>query len=376
GIAFSAFVLVAVHSPPKKPALFVVSVTVDAVAAFCSLLPFTLWPEPQYAGILSVPDTTGVYVAVIAAGFRLSPFASVWGGLLNLAGVLVLTAIDRVVSIERFAVGADKVSMFAIFIVAFGMLSFIIATSTRRLVLRGAVAAIRSDRAEQGLGAVMADHHDLRSLLTSVTINADRLVGALPPDDAATERLRALAHNVADDLRRIGKIFQSIKSRAQAGNAGLGAREPVAVGEVAARAAAQISSRFADVRVEVAIPIPGPRVLVSGGEPTLHRLLVNLLCNACEGRGDEHATRVEVRVSDAALGMLRIHVADDGPGYSSEQLTRRHSRASDKPGGAGIGLTVVRGLAECSGGSLRLVNRPEGGALATVTLPAAATTSA
>jgi len=79
-----------------------------------------------------------------------------------------------------------------------------------------------------------------------------------------------------------------------------------------------------------------------------------------------------------AGGKVRIRVADNGPGVAAGDLSRivepfeQASRGmTDKPQGAGLGLPLVKALAELHGGRLALESAPGKGFAATVELPAA-----
>ena len=68
-----------------------------------------------------------------------------------------------------------------------------------------------------------------------------------------------------------------------------------------------------------------------------------------------------------------IEIADHGRGLpegSEQQVFDKFFRASSAPG-VGLGLAVVRGLVEAHGGTIVAGNRPGGGALFTIALPAA-----
>jgi signal transduction histidine kinase len=325
-----------------------------------------------------MPDATGIYVATMSAGFRLSQGAAILGGAANLASTLGLAAIDRALNGDRFAVSVDTVSMFSIFVVAFALLAFILAFTTRQLAHSGARAAVRADRAEQGLGVMLGDHHDLRSLVAAVTLLADALrQRAEHPaaDRAHAEALLADARTLTADLRRIGSILLGVNSRALAGVTALGEAETVVLAPAMAGAVTGVQAQFSSACL---VSNVDPRVAVSvvGGEATLQRVLLNLLNNACQGRDHRHAASVTLRATgDLARGVVTIVVEDDGPGFSQEQLVDPYRASLDKPGGIGVGLAVVRGLVEASGGRLQLGNRQSGGALVTVTLPASATPS-
>jgi two-component system, OmpR family, sensor kinase len=95
----------------------------------------------------------------------------------------------------------------------------------------------------------------------------------------------------------------------------------------------------------------------------------NMLDNALR-----HATS-EVELSTRIAGSsVEIHVLDDGPGFPPEFLPRaweRFSRAdaARTDDGAGLGLSIVRTIAELHGGRTEASNRPGGGADVWIILP-------
>ena len=128
-------------------------------------------------------------------------------------------------------------------------------------------------------------------------------------------------------------------------------------------------------------------IQVLGDEAALRQILTNLLANA---RVHTPAgTRVTVSLSplpadresakDApASSMVRIRVADDGPGIPAEIRDRvfdrfvrgDSSRTRDGRGSSGLGMSIVESLARAMGGSVRLADADKGTVI-DVTLPAA-----
>jgi len=100
----------------------------------------------------------------------------------------------------------------------------------------------------------------------------------------------------------------------------------------------------------------------------LDRAVANMLDNA--GKFSPPGSYVDVQLSaDGALA-----VADRGPGVPDQSLPfvfDRFYRADEARGlpGSGLGLAIVKQVVDEHGGSITLVNRPGGGALATMTLP-------
>ena len=116
---------------------------------------------------------------------------------------------------------------------------------------------------------------------------------------------------------------------------------------------------------------------VSGDPAKLHDALRNLL---------ENATNYAPEGSRIMMGAERrgnrilLTVADEGPGIPEADLPRvferfyrvdkARTRGARDPGGTGLGLAIVKHLVELHGGRATAANRPEGGALLTVELPA------
>jgi PAS domain S-box-containing protein len=110
----------------------------------------------------------------------------------------------------------------------------------------------------------------------------------------------------------------------------------------------------------------------------LRRLVINLHDNACqamtemEGAGDCARRRLTVRTRRDGES-AEIVFSDTGVGIPEEARSRLFEPMfSTKGFGVGLGLPVVRKIAEQHGGGIDIVNNPEGGARATLTLPLAA----
>lgn len=124
--------------------------------------------------------------------------------------------------------------------------------------------------------------------------------------------------------------------------------------------------------VVVEVDAPGP-VLVTGSRTQLRRALANLLDNA--GAHARSTVRLSVHERD---GRTRVLVDDDGPGIPLADRTRvfeRFTRLDDHrarnghDGGAGLGLSLVRGIIDRHGGTARVDTAPLGGARVVLDLP-------
>ena len=97
-------------------------------------------------------------------------------------------------------------------------------------------------------------------------------------------------------------------------------------------------------------------------------MLINLVKNAREAGAP--ADSIELHVQEHAGGW-RLQLMDGGSGMSEEVLRNALLPFySTKSAGAGLGLTVCREVAEAHGGRISLANRPGGGLVVTLWIPA------
>ncbi|WP_158564091.1 ATP-binding cassette domain-containing protein [Jiangella anatolica] len=116
------------------------------------------------------------------------------------------------------------------------------------------------------------------------------------------------------------------------------------------------------VKVSVAAELPP----IWADHDRLEQVFVNLLENAVRHGGDGGTVRVTAAAAGAAVEVL---VSDDGPGIApdvAERIFQPRVRGEGSTG-AGLGLAIVRGIAEAHGGRCELVAGPE--ATFRVTLP-------
>jgi two-component system, OmpR family, sensor kinase len=148
---------------------------------------------------------------------------------------------------------------------------------------------------------------------------------------------------------------------------------PTDVGEVLVEAAAELGA----VSGEHELSVDARRAVVDGARDELHRLALNLMENAI--RHTPEGTHVRAAV-ERVNGEVRLVVEDDGPGIPADLRERVFERfvrgEGDRGGSFGLGLSIVRAVAESHGGRVDLDSpvtngaRPAHGTRFTVTLPA------
>ncbi len=207
--------------------------------------------------------------------------------------------------------------------------------------------------------------HELRSPLTVIRTEADV---TLSDPDATVADLRQMGHVVLEATDRTEALLDGLLVLARS-QRGVSREREVDLAVVTRRAAAPAAVEA--VRQGVAVDVDAEPVRVRGDEPLLERLVANLTENAV--RHNERGGYVHVRarqdgdeaVIDVVNGGARI------PADAVPRLTEpfeRLGRAADGSG-SGLGLSIVRAVAEAHGGRLRLGARPAGGLEAEVRLP-------
>jgi signal transduction histidine kinase len=197
--------------------------------------------------------------------------------------------------------------------------------------------------------------HELRSPLARIRMGVELL--REHPSAAASEE-------IARNIRELDQLIDEIllASRLDAGPDDLGPLEPVDLVGLCAEECARIGA-------ELEAPAGASSLLVSGQPRLLRRAVRNLLENA-HRHGDGVVTATLAAQGPQAV----LTVCDRGRGVPPEYRERifepffRLPGASERHGGVGLGLALVRSIALRHGGSVQCDARPGGGACFTLRL--------
>ncbi|MGQ5487927.1 sensor histidine kinase [Thauera sp. ZXT1-4] len=177
----------------------------------------------------------------------------------------------------------------------------------------------------------------------------------------------ALARLVAEQvaLARTQVDHHLARARAAAAVGATGQRTPLRpVLEGLLRLMAKV---HAERGLEIGLSRCDASLAFRGEAQDLQEMLGNLIDNASKWA----AHRVEIS-ADEDRGQLRICIDDDGPGLAEavrEAVFARGVRADEHIPGFGLGLSIVRDLAQLYGGEVHLERSPAGGARAVLHLP-------
>jgi signal transduction histidine kinase len=201
--------------------------------------------------------------------------------------------------------------------------------------------------------------HELRTPLTVIRGQLEVLAAQEHPPEDEVRRVERLAQA---EITRLSRMVDDLLLLTQAERVDFLRPEPIDLRPFVDELWDGLSLT-AERRFELG-PVPGGSL--QGDPDRLAQAVRNLARNAIE-HTDEPDGQVRLEVETLAPDRLRFTVIDDGPGIPRsererifERFHRLDSGRSRARGGSGLGLSIVRAIAEAHGGMVRAVERPDG----------------
>lgn len=216
--------------------------------------------------------------------------------------------------------------------------------------------------------------HELRT--PAAILRGETEVTLSRPDRSPTEYREALTI-LRDESQRLAHIIEDLftLTRADAGQYPINSRD-FYLDELASDVLRHARS-LAHVKNITLTPSIEPELLFHGDEALLRRLFLNLLDNAIKYTPAGGQVTLDCKKNSA---QYVVNVTDTGPGISPElqpriferffRADKVRARAETDSGGAGLGLSIARWIAEAHHGRLELVRSDTSGSTFSVTLPA------
>lgn len=244
-----------------------------------------------------------------------------------------------------------------------------------------AVSARRAHAlAQQQMEFVAAVSHELRTPVAVINSAADNLADGVV---AEPSRVKRYGETIQTEARRLGETVERVLQLA-----GLGSGRPLPMSSLSAgalvheavqRTASDAARAGVDVHVEIASDLPD----VVGDAGMLHSAVQNLVGNAVKYAGHDRWVRVSVTAATAPTREVRVAVEDHGAGLDAEE--RRHvfepfyrgkAAIANQIHGSGLGLSLVKRIADAHGGRVEVTSEVGRGSTFTMCLPAAPDTPA
>jgi signal transduction histidine kinase len=204
--------------------------------------------------------------------------------------------------------------------------------------------------------ALAAISHDLRTIITRVRLRSEFIADA--------ELKEKMLHDAGLMDSMLYKNLQHLRDAKSAPDRGLIDLDSVLQ---------TVSDQFADLGHDVTYR-GGQHQIILGSLTEMQRVFNNLVENAVT-----YAKKVVITLDQPSPEVIRVDVADDGPGIGAENKQRvlepfvrgEPARNMNDHSGFGLGLSIVRSLVEDVGGGLQLLDHEPHGLIARVTLPRA-----
>lgn len=212
------------------------------------------------------------------------------------------------------------------------------------------------------LGEIMAGVlHELKNPVNNMLGSLERVSQRIESDPAIARW--------AEIIRRNGELLRESVGSLLAGFRSHLPPQPVDVHETLDKAAHYALKGDATVRnIGLIRELGAENPIVHAPPGPLLHLFLNLLVNARQAIGTSSGT-ITIRSANAD-GRLTVEVHDSGPGIDPMMLKRMFQRfQTTKKTGSGIGLMLVKSVAEQIGGSVAAENSPNGGAVFRIELP-------
>jgi len=236
--------------------------------------------------------------------------------------------------------------------------------------IRAATEALRrAVRAREETLAVVS--HDLRSPLATVQAVGELLID-VPLD---VERRNAQLRNMLRASARMERLIRDLLDIARIDGGGLDVRpSPMPASTLLSRGHEAMAARAegAEVTLTLTDAAEGAEVVADGDR--IQQVWENLISNAL--RHTSRGGRIELG-AERRGEQVAFRVRDTGEGIPAEALPQLFDRfwRADQPrrDGAGLGLTIVRGIVEAHGGTVEVASEVGSGSTFTFTLPVSET---
>lgn len=249
------------------------------------------------------------------------------------------------------------------------LLEIVLVTLSALVVTAGMVLILTAAARERRLANLKSEFvanvsHELKTPLSLIRMFAELLQGGMVGNP---EKRRQYVEIIVSESERLGVLIENVLNFSKV-ERGLGTYEFAErdVHEVVRKTLSTIAHRAERTSVRLELDIPERPLRVRMDERAIDIAVNNLVDNALK-----YATKgghIHVRVANEGP-LVEIVVSDRGPGIAPDERSRiferfvrgEHQPGEPRPRGSGIGLSLVKSVAEAHGGRAWVDNAPGGG---------------
>jgi signal transduction histidine kinase len=243
-------------------------------------------------------------------------------------------------------------------------------------VFIGFLVAWRAFREQQRLSEMKTNFvssvsHEMRAPIASVRLMAEELADGESP---SPEKLKQYHRYIGQECRRLSAVIENVLdfSRREQGRENF-EFESTDLSALVSETAELMRAYAEEKNVRLKVVQSDVPMIVEADGRALHRLLVNLIDNAIKHSPESGTVRIG---SELAGPVTRLWVEDDGPGIPPaeherifERFYRIGSELRRETQGVGLGLSIVKHIAEIHGGRVTVFSTVGEGSRFVVELP-------
>ena len=206
--------------------------------------------------------------------------------------------------------------------------------------------------------------HEIRNPLTPIQLSAERLAWKLDGklDDKDAAMLERATNTIVNQVAAMKDMVEAFRNYAKAPKLKL---ERIALNVLAA----ELLVLYEGSNCTFEADFSNIEAVVEADAGAMRQVLHNILKNGAEAAAADEQPKVFIQtaVQDEKVA---LNICNNGKSFSEDMLLHAFDPyVTDKPGGTGLGLPVVKKIIEEHKGRISLANRPEGGACVKITLP-------
>ena len=234
----------------------------------------------------------------------------------------------------------------------------------RLLVFDDITEVVSAQRAQAWAEVARRLAHEIKNPLTPIQLSAERLQHKLASKLEGADQVMLVrgVGVIVDQVEAMKQLVNEFRDYARLPSAQL---HPLALNGLALDVASLYGQAQEQGQLTLSLGADLPDIL--GDAAQLRQVIHNLVQNALDAVSSREAPQVVLATeavrgeADGAVTAVRLSVVDNGPGFDEQVLRRAFEPyVTTKPRGTGLGLAVVKKIADEHRARVRLRNRHEG----------------
>jgi signal transduction histidine kinase len=306
-----------------------------------------VFPPLLWAAVRFGPGAAATALFCVAA-------LSMWGTAHQLGPFVLVTQVDRVVSLQTF------------WIILYLPVMLLAASIREREQAEAALQEQRNQLAHVTRVTTVGElsgalAHELRQPLTSILANARAGLLLLRAGSENVEEVRGILEDIAQQDRQAESVIDHLRSFLKKGAPHF---EPVALDTLVRNAMDLAHGTIVLAGVAVETDVTPGLPPVRGDAVQLLQVVLNLLVNACESMSHvpEDERRLRLQLTSTQQGYVQLEITDRGVGLPAGNDEVFKPFFTTKEHGLGLGLAIARSIITAHGGRLWAENNSHGGA--------------